>query len=638
MSSYDGGGVPHTYVIGRDKVIRKDILGAVSCDVLEGHVMDVVYIREPVDVEMVMDVSNSMNSPSPSDLGGDSKLTMMKQASTMITDFLNDNGQVDDRMGLVWFTDDATEYEPPAGKLLPVQINWADLRAQINAHGTGTCTAMGAGLQKAFDTLSPSTQKRFAILCTDGMQNIEPKVTKVGGHYEIIDSGGWLCGGHSSVPAHPGVDITTYDTRIHTIGIGITATYESLIQEIANETGGFYRGTNDPETDLDLIYFLDLCNCMAGGSPALAHHSTGRLYAEECEAVERFCINRSVRKITVMLSWKEYQGSKLTFWLYAPDGSLLNLQKEMKLFENHCLVTIYLPKQQDGAKLSHVGHWQMVIRGETRGAYADYHAFVIAEDRETKFCIDYPRKMYEVGDVLPIRIKLTEKEGPVSKVNEINMETAQFQIPLAELFAQYKASPYELIRETTIGKSKYQKEPVILKLETMASDHRFKKLLRPARKLLSLQKGSLECKIGDKEILIPVSLRQAGLHSFKVAIQCETPKNGPICRTDMISVFVGPGMAVPKKTNVSLMEITAKGLAGARIYVTPKNEYGQLLGPGLGHEFKVMVGKKSVEVKVEDQLDGTYQIELLIHKKAKTKKRVSINLMFQKKSVWKGMM
>jgi hypothetical protein len=640
FASYSPGyyGVPHSYVIGRDMVIRKDLLGSIDCHVLEGHVMDVVYMRDPIDVEMVMDVSDSMNDPSPSDPGGDSKLTMMKQAATMITDFLNDNGQVDDRMGLVWFTDDASEYQNPTGeKLLPVQIHWTDLRTQINTHGTGTCTAMGAGLQTAFDTLSPSTQKPFVILCTDGMQNIEPKVTKVGSHYEMIDSGGWLCGGHSSVVSHPGVDIITYNTCIHTIGIGITATYAALLQEIADATDGFYRGTNDPETDLDLIYFLDLCNCMAGGSPTVVHHSTGIFRPEEYEAVECFCLNRSIRKVTVMLSWRKSQGNDLTFWLYAPDGTLLDLHHEMKRFESHSLATIYLPRQQDGQELGYVGHWRMVIRGETQGAHADYHAMVIGEDREIKYALDFPKKMYEVRDLLPIRINLTELKEPIVKVNEILMEMVHLRVPLAELLAQYRVSFYELQKEIKKGRKQYRKDPVVAKLEAMASDPRFRKFLTPVRNQLSLQEGSLECKISEKEIFIPIALKQPGLHSFKVAIQCQTPGNGPICRTDMISVNVRPGKADPKQTRVSLTEISAKGLAGAMFHVTPKNKNGQLVGPGFGHEFKAMVGKQSLEFDIEDQLNGTYQIELLIPKKVQVKgKRTSVNIMFQGKLVWKG--
>ena len=84
--------VPHLYIIDRDGVIRWDHIGAVAEDVLEGHIMDVVYLRDPIDVEMVMDVSGSMNSPAPGDPGGDSKLTMMRRATSMITEFLADHG------------------------------------------------------------------------------------------------------------------------------------------------------------------------------------------------------------------------------------------------------------------------------------------------------------------------------------------------------------------------------------------------------------------------------------------------------------------------------------------------------------------------------------------------------------------
>jgi hypothetical protein len=532
---------PYTCVIGRDMVIR-DTPYVSSEEALEGSIMDVAYMRDPLDVEMVMDVSDSMNSPSPSDPGGDSKLIMMRQAATMIADFLHDHGQVDDRMGLVWFTDDASEYEEPVShdKLLSVQTYWASLRTQIETRETGTCTAMGAGLQTAFDTLdAEGMQDRFVILCTDGMQNIEPKVAPVGGHFEIIDSGGWLCGGHSGAPPHPGVDITSYDARIHPIGIGITATYEGLLQDIANATGGFYRGTDDPDVDLDLIYFLDLCNCMAGGSPAVVHHNAGKFYPEKCQAIESFYLNRSARKVTAMLSWKRAQGSNLTFWLRAPDGSLLDLHRQMRLFEDHCLATFYLPRRRNGKELPHVGEWRMIVRGETAGSYADYHAFVIAEDREVKYYVDYPRKVYAVGDRLPITIKLTELKEPVLKVKEILVEMAHQRVPLEELLAEYQPS----VKPEEMGIKEYPKEPTLLKLVAMTVDPKFREQLKPVRSRLSLQAKEIECQIGKESIVVPLALKQSGLHSFKVAVHCETSRNGPIRRLDLVSVHVTPGKA-----------------------------------------------------------------------------------------------
>lgn len=170
---------------------------------------------------------------------------------------------------------------------------------------------------------------------------------------------------------------------------------------------GFYLGTNDPSHDLDLIYFVDLCNCLAGGSPAIVHHHAGTFCPEECQSVEIFQINKSVRKITVILSWEKSLAGSLAFWLRAPNGALLDLHAEMKLYDAYTMATIYLPKEHEGKRLPHVGEWQMIVHGEIDGTAA-YHAIVIAEDPETHFIFDLPEKNFEVGDIIPLRMKLIE--------------------------------------------------------------------------------------------------------------------------------------------------------------------------------------------------------------------------------------
>ncbi|MFX1476633.1 MAG: VWA domain-containing protein, partial [Promethearchaeota archaeon] len=203
--------IPRSFIIDRDMNIRNIYSGSshpicpsVLWDDLVNLITDYVYEREPIDLEMVLDVSGSMNNPSPSEPNGASKLFMMKQATSIIGDFLKQNGQFDDRLGLVWFTDDVSVY-PEDETLLLIRDDWSLLLTEINSQVTGNCTAMGPGLQKAFDILDPSTQKRFVILCTDGMQNINPLVTKVDDHYEIIGSND-MCGPPSQIIGeHPGI-------------------------------------------------------------------------------------------------------------------------------------------------------------------------------------------------------------------------------------------------------------------------------------------------------------------------------------------------------------------------------------------------------------------------------------------------
>ncbi len=642
MFGIDSPDIPHVFIIDRTMEIRKRIFGddILNCDFLECELLDVIIDREPIDLEMVMDVSDSMNRP-PSGL---TKFEMMKQAISIIGDYLKDNSLCNDKMGLIWFTDDVSEYQNPSGqKLFPIPANWdeeADLRGKINDHETGICTAMGAGLQTAFDTLSPSTQKKFVILCTDGIQNINPLVKKVVDHYQIINGDDW-CGLPSEiVPEHPGIDIADYNTRVHTIGIGITASYEPLLEEIATKTNAFYQGTNDPYTDLDFIYLTTLCNCMAGGSPSILYHNTDSLSVEEHEKAEIFYLNNSVRKITVILSWKKSQESNFMFWLYSPDKTLLNLHNEMRLHENHCMATIYLPKRQNGEDLEYIGKWRMMIRGELPTTPADYHVFIIGEDIAVKVLVDFPRKSYEVGDILPIKVAVLKGKKPiVVKPKEIILEIKSLPVPLPELLAEYKVSVKELLQKTKTRIKKVPKNPLILKLNAMTSDPQFQKRLMPFTQRLSLQKGDFEFKIENKKTFIPIKLEQPGLHSFKITVRYEDPENGPICRTDMISIIVMPGKADPEQTKINFIEPSTDKLKGKIINITPRNKEGQLLGPGYSYEFKLQIGKKEFDVEFEDLLDGTYQIELPISEKEMVEikeKELDVDITFHNNLIWRG--
>jgi len=600
--------VPHPYIIGRDMIIRKDWVAD------EGNLLDVIYMRSPVDVVMVMDVSDSMTYPSPAAPVGDSKLDMMKQTMTMITDFLRDHGQPDDCMGLVWFTDDVSAYHNLTNQyLVSVHTYHTDLRTQIQSKTTGTCTAMGAGLQKSFQMLAGSAHGKYVVLCTDGMQNVQPMVSKVGNHYEIIDSPGmYECGGHSSIVAQPGVDIASYGTTVHTIGVGITANYGTFLQEIADATGGYYRGTNDPDIDLDLIYFVDLCNCLAGGSPSVVLHAPSILGADQCTAEEHFSINQTVRKMTVTLSWKKSLGGSLTFWLYSPDGTLLDLHREMRFSETYAMATIFLPPSKSGKEIQHVGKWRLVIAGQYPGKRAEYHAMVIAEDYNIKYRLDYPRKIYSVGDLLPVRIQLKDLKRLITRFNRVLINTACLPVPLQDMLAQYKY--HDLARKGTKPKrkSEYSKNPFMLKLETMEVDQRFKKMIKPERKQLSFSKEKLKSYLKTEEIHIPIRLTQPGLHTFKVEIQADAPKGGPIQRVDLISVFVVPGHADPKHTQAITKEIAAGKMRGVSVQAIPRNSRGQLFGPGYAKEFKATAGKKAIRMDVQDLLNGSYEMSILL--------------------------
>jgi len=610
FDSYDPGmsdGWPQLYVIDRDHFVHSSVAGAEPVATLENRILDAIYHRDPVDISMVMDVSDSMNGPTSA---GDSKLLVMKQASKMVVDYIHDHGQTSDQMGLVWFTDDVSIY-PAGGALLPVMAHSVDLKNQIDAKGTGTCTAMGAGLQTAFDLLAPGTRPRFAIVLTDGMQNIDPMVRPVGGHFEIIDAAGeYHCSlTHSSVPPHPGTSITSYNTQVHTIGVGITASYSSLLHDIAGATSGTYLATIDPATDLGLIYFVDLCNCMAGGSPAVVYHNAGTFRPDQCQTIERFLINQTIRKFTAILSWPESCAGNLVFWLRAPDGTVIDLHDRIRFYGTYAMATVSLPAEQGGKVIPGSGEWQMIIRGET-GSAAPYNAMVIGEDSGTHFHIDLPHRLYEVGDILPLRVQLKEARSYLTTPSEIVLQKATLRVPLSEMLAQYQFQPAMV--KTTTGtmariSSSVQLESKIRALET---DVRFTGQLKQKVITQSLREGTLECAIEQNAILFPVRLTEPGLHTFRVNIRFDSPKNGPISRVSLVSVYVSPGAADPERSTVTMIPVGSGKTRSFTMLITPRNAAGQLIGPGRKADIGLLIGKEKPTYDIEDLLDGTYRVTI----------------------------
>lgn len=633
---YSAEGVPENFIIGRDEIIHDRLLGLHSETIMEGHLLDVIWMRDPVDIEMVMDISSSMNSSPAGSPGGDSKLLLMQRSANIVVNYLTDNGQSNDRVGLVWFQDDVEEYASVGGdKLLTAQLNEATLRAEIDGTTAGGCTAMGAGLQTAFSTLSAEgIQSRFAILCTDGMQNVDPMVTKVGTHYEIIDGGGY-CAPHSSVAPVPGVDIVSYDTRIHPISVGITASYATLLQEVADLTGGFYTGTNDPDTDLDLLYMVDLCHCMSSGSPKISNHAIGTLHEKECSSEELFYVNRTTRKITAILSWQKAQAADLTFWLYDPNGSRVNLSPHMRYFEDHCLATIYLPSNFKEKNWWHVGRWRMVIRGETTNGSADYHAFVLAEDNEIHFNLKIPRKVYEVGDYLPVQLLLYNGKKIINRLKDIRIESAIPRMPVAEALASVAFTLKEISPKEKMIEGRLKE-----KLSAIQADTKLGKQLRPIRKFSSLADGNLTSSIQNQVAMVPIQLNRPGLHTFKVEAFCEVEEQGPVARTDVVTVMVTPGKPSLKQSLVREIKIQDNKRNGALGMITPKSESGYLSGPGLADQFEVRVSDPKYNVHIEDLLDGTYHVEV-VRKEEKTKapkkkRKSAVTVKFCKVELWKA--
>ncbi len=341
-------------------------------------------------------------------------------------------------------------------------------------------------------------------------------------------------------------------------------------------------------------------------------------------------MNRTTRKITAILSWQKAQASDLTFWLYDPSGNRVNLHPYMRHFDDHCLATIYLPANFGLKQWGHVGRWRMVIRGETTNGSAGYHAFVVAEDREIHFHLEIPRKLYEVGDYVPVRVSLQIGKKPVAKLKNVRLEAATPRLPVAEALASFVFTSRDSTRLEKPEGGRLEE-----KLKALQVDPKLREQLLPIRTRTSLANGDLSYAINDQIAVVPVQLKQPGLHTFKVEAFCELEDQGPVARTDLVAVMVTPGKPSNKQSLVRQIEIRDKNRRGALGMITPKSESGHLFGPGLADQFDVKVSGPKHEVHIEDLLDGTYHVEV-VRKQSPGKSRGGVTVAFRDVVLWKA--
>ena len=226
--------------------------------------------RDPVDVELVLDLSGSMLSPACA-TGCDSRLQVLKDAVELFVQLWSVYAIPDDRMGVTYFRTHVDEFSPGSVPLFPVVANSAALIADVQSQTTvsGNLTAMGGGIQTAVNRLTDAARSRNVILFTDGMQNVNPMVDAT--TFEIADQPGRPASGVAATS--PPTDLNTaLGRKVSTIGIGATPPFIDLLSHIATETNGLFKSTTAPDEDLK-----EVLRRGAGRRPALLQPPAGGL-------------------------------------------------------------------------------------------------------------------------------------------------------------------------------------------------------------------------------------------------------------------------------------------------------------------------------------------------------------------------
>jgi trypsin-like peptidase/VWA domain-containing protein len=530
----------------------------------------------PLDIMIVVDRSGSMALSGTSGTGR-TKMDEAKDAASLFVQLVRMNAG--DRIGMVSFSTSATHPpETPPGNVNPGRKQQLVGSAPytggtVGALAPGGWTSIGDGLREAIQALGSTGNQRAILLLTDGMQNTPPTVESV--------------------------EATLGDTQLCIVGFGNEADLDGvLLSRLAREhpaTGarrGMYTRAND---GLALKKFFALCfgNIFASGT-LIDPEST--LLSDATTPAELAFDVCDENQITLVVGW-DVPGAPVEAALVTPAGTIVTSTATGTTSDAGTtwrFLRVGLPLQGERE-----GTWKARVWRRPPGELEElgpdlrYFVSVIADGGPLLTPLLPSQRLYTGDAVNPtVALRYADQTAPHADV-ELSVEAPGGS--LGDLVMQHgltepdpNAEPIDSFRAT---------------LQQLAAEAGGELPLTRTTRTLELfddgvhDDGAME---SDGIYAHPVDdlLRFEGSYTFHaVATYGETCAGR---REAMWTLNVDPGID-PGRSEVRLV--------GSTIRFTPRDRYGNPLGPGRSGSFVVTAQPGSqVTGPVSDNGDGSYDV------------------------------
>jgi len=558
--------------------------------------------RHPFDVVLVLDKSGSMNDLPPGAAAGPSKATILRSA---MTTFVAQWEQMDqptgtgaewshDRLANVFF-DGAPAAQALAGADPPANFfvqrgagnAWNAVSNNVNTLTPGGSTSIGGGINEAMNQwkLDPAHDLSL-IVVTDGMQNTAPLVSVTGSGFLGLPPVGGL-------PQ----ELRKRFIPILTIGFGMPAAVdENLLRNIAFETSGVsYISTNAS------TLFDDLANTLIallkGNTASMALVNHGTMTGSGPGAPQPVLVDASAQRVMFTVQWAPPAREVLDLEVFRPDGSAATPTSSKKTPQSS-IQTFNLGRGD-------LGKWTVrVKRGINKGTDpVPYVLNAMFRERHLDYTLSVEPGRAATGDKLMVRA-VVDWDGKQLTGLPDGAIRVRVQRPGASigtiLHENRVADKSTGITTTPSGDTQ---TPYDRKLASMNREL-LKRL--EAKDVITLDlkeqgKGVYAASFDDTSI--------AGTYGFEAVLDWEAERTGHIHRVERIESFVKV-KADPEKTEV---KITHPDLRTVLVSVTPRDQYGNYLGPGYASIVKARLGKETGKISgpVDASQTGTYVFTIL---------------------------
>jgi hypothetical protein len=564
--------------------------------------------RTPVDVVLVLDTSGSMSSVAAG--GTRPKIEVLRDAVELFVKTWIPFSVPADRIGVVYFDSAVATF--PAAVLQPFTGNEQAVIDAVRAEPASGWTALGGGLQIALNALGTSTNRRFVILFTNGMQNFSPMVTSLGGGAHEIRAAatgsvvdGVTVQGDSGVSGSAGTTLGDFGITIHSIGTGVSgAQWQDLIEDISTQTGGDHHFTSEPDADLQQFFLEDLVTSLRGTTMELVAYRRGALSPAGAE--ERFTLNAGASRATFLLSWDGVRRKDaLQFTLHKGTSAVPGVVTPTR-GDFYTLLTLDFPLDVHGTRIDAAGEWLMRIRGNDVQSVG-YQAAALVDDGRLKYDFHLVRDDYGVGASIPLRAQVSDGGIPVTGLTEAKVIVSAPPGGLGTFLSENAVSKADMEKDYGVDADNFSTR-VAKKEFVLMRDDALRKKRQPSSVTLSLfDDGTVEH--GDQTAGDGVysnlftGTRAPGHYNFDFRLSGTAPASGAFSRQQSMGTTVRLKGVDSSRTLIRFQ----RDSAGDFMLVTPVDSFGNYLGPGYGHLIRMSLDKGELIGDLVDNLDGSYR-------------------------------
>ena len=555
--------------------------------------------RLPIDLVLVLDKSGSMSELPPEADSGPSKAEILKSAlSAFVTQWrqidapaVDENGMPtgadnpDDRIGVVFFDSAAAGQmpagaEPPANFFVPrgPSTAWNAVITTIQSLTPGGNTSIGGGLNEGMRLWAEDPDHDLAVIVvTDGKQNTDPLITSfVEGMLDVLTL--TPVSGLSN-------ELRKRFVPIQTIAFGLPAGVDQeLLQNLSQQTNGNSFIAVNASTMFS-TFGQTLVSILKGNTVSTVLQRNNTMTGAGPSAPETLVIDRSIPRFVVSLQWAPPADSVLDLEIVRPDGTR-GIPTDITRLPQAVIARFDIGPAD-------AGDWRVQVRRaqSTATQAIPYTLMTFVTEDELEYRVNFGETTIGTGDPIPMRVSISYDGKPLSKLPAGAVHVVVKRPPEALGTFLHENSGDSSATVAGDTQSAYARKVTGLTSATLVNR------LRPiAVETLTLVEDKPGVYVGTfNGTTVP------GAYAFDVVLDWVDGRTGHVRREEYLETQV-------KLRPVPVSVIITRADDGtARVAVTPRDRFGNYLGPGYEHRVKAtLTGPGTISTAADPDQSGTY--------------------------------